>query len=135
MPAVPSKTLRNRNSSQPDMQIRDLRYLRFNSSVARRILRLVYTHERPHRVLFGPLRGLQLHYDSSINFHAILGLSDTETFGVLNRVFIRSGLLPKDCTVVDVGSNIGYYALWFSQVALRNGRVYAFEPIPVFFRS
>jgi FkbM family methyltransferase len=43
---------------------------------------------------------------------------------------IRSGLLPEDCAVADVGSNIAYYALWFSRVVLRNGRVYAFEPNP-----
>jgi FkbM family methyltransferase len=112
------------------MDIRDLRYLRFNSSLARRILGLIYMPDRPHRVLFGPLRGLLLYYDRSINFHAILGLWDTETFEVLNKVFIRSGLLPKDCVVADVGSNLGYYALWFSQIALRAGRVYAFEPNP-----
>jgi FkbM family methyltransferase len=112
------------------MKIRDLRYFRVNSSLARSTLQWVYKPNVPHRVRFGPLRGLLLHYDRSINFHAILGLWDTETFEILNRVFIESRLLPKDCVVADVGSNIGYYALWFSQIALRNGRVYAFEPNP-----
>jgi FkbM family methyltransferase len=128
--ALASKALRHENRSKVYMDIRDLRYLRFNSTLARRILGFVYTPDEPHRVLFGPLRGLRLHYDRSINFHAILGLWDTETFGVLNKVFIRSGLLPRDCAIADVGSNIGYYSLWFSQVALRSGRVYAFEPNP-----
>jgi FkbM family methyltransferase len=112
------------------MKLRDLRYLRFNSRFARRILWFAYKPDQPHRVLFGPLRGLLLYYDRSINFHAILGLWDTETFRILNKVFISSGLLPKDCVVADVGTNLGYYALWFSQIALPNGQLYAFEPNP-----
>jgi FkbM family methyltransferase len=112
------------------MKVRDLRYLRVNSSLARWMLGWVYAPDEPHHVWFGPLRGLLLHYDRSVNFHAILGFWDTETFEVLNKVFIRSGLLPKDSTVADVGSNLGYYALWFSRVALAGGQVYAFEPDP-----
>lgn len=112
------------------MNFRDIRYLRFNSAVARRALQLVYAPDYPHRVLFGPLRGLLLHYDRSVNFHVILGLWDNEIFRTLNKILIKGGLLPQDCVVADVGSNIGYYTLWFSQVALDNGRVYAFEPNP-----
>src|SRR5215472_422843 len=114
----------------PFMKIRDLRYLRFNSSIARWTLQWVYAPDIPHRVRFGPLRGLQLHYDRSINFHAILGLWDTEIFAVLKKIFVHNGLLPKDSTIADVGSNIGYYTLWFSRLALNGGKICAFEPDP-----
>ena len=76
------------------------------------------------------LRGSSLFYDRSINFHAVLGLWDPETFELLRRIFITGGLLPKNAVVADVGGNIGYYTLWFAQFAVEAGRVYAFEPNP-----
>ena len=39
-------------------------------------------------------------------------------------------LLPTSATIESLGSNIGYYTLWFSKVALKRGRVYSFEPNP-----
>src|SRR5262249_20282344 len=83
-----------------------------------------------YRIWFGPLRGLRLRYDRSVNFHAILGLWDSQIFALLARVLVKSGLLPKDSVVADVGGNIGYYTLWLSTVAVSSGRVYAFEPSP-----
>ncbi len=77
---------------------------------------------------FGPLRGLKLQYDRHINFHSVLGLWDTETLELLDRVFVKSGLLPQDSIIADVGANIGYYTLWFSKIAASGGKVYAFEP-------
>jgi len=71
---------------------------------------------------------LRLQYDHSINFHSVLGLWDVETFQLLDRVFVKSGLLPKDSTIADVGANIGYYTLWFSKIAASAGEVFAFEP-------
>jgi FkbM family methyltransferase len=69
-----------------------------------------------------------MYYDRSINFHAILGLWDTETFELLNRIFVDGGLLSKNSTVADVGANIGYYTMWLSTVMAGSGHVYAFEP-------
>ena len=112
------------------MNLRNIRYARFHAGLGRHILGLLYRPGKPCRVCFGPLRGLRLQYDRSINFHAILGLWETEVFDVLHRVFVRSSLLAKDCTVADVGSNIGYYSMWFSKVAATAGHVYAFEPNP-----
>jgi FkbM family methyltransferase len=77
---------------------------------------------------FGPLRGLKLQYDHDVNFHSILGLWESETFELLNRVFVQSDLLRKDSVIADVGANIGYYSLWFSKIAASAGKVYAFEP-------
>jgi FkbM family methyltransferase len=110
--------------------IRDLRYARFNSSVARSALALFYRSGHAYRLCFGPLRGLQMHYDSSVNFHSILGLWDTDTLSFLDAVLIKSGLLAKDAVAADVGANIGYYSMWLSTVAVGGGQIYSFEPNP-----
>jgi FkbM family methyltransferase len=110
------------------MNLRDIRYLRFNSVLVRHLLGLFYRAGGAYRIWFGPLRGLRMRYDLSVNFHAILGLWDTETFKLLDRVFVRSGLVAKDSVVVDVGGNIGYYTMWLCTVAAEKGFVYSFEP-------
>lgn len=38
--------------------------------------------------------------------------------------------IKTDMTVVDIGANIGYFTLLFSQLSGKNGRVLAFEPEP-----
>ena len=111
-----------------DQLFRRIRYLRFNSAVARGMLRLYYRPGKAYRMWFGPLRGLKLQYNHHINFHCVLGLWDAETLQVLDHVFVRSGLLPKDSIIADVGANIGYYTLWFSKIAANAGKVFAFEP-------
>lgn len=116
------------------MNLADLRYTRFNSSVARRALSVFYHPGRYYRLRFGPLRGLRLRYDVSINFHAILGLWEAETFEILDRVFVKSGALARDSTVADLGGNIGYFALWFALVVADAGWVYTFEPNPEILR-
>jgi FkbM family methyltransferase len=107
---------------------RNIRYLRFNSAFARGMLRFYYRPGNAYRMWFGPLRGLKLQYDHHINFHSVLGLWDIETLQLLDRVFVESGLLPKDSIIADVGANIGYYTLWFSKIAASAGKVFAFEP-------
>ena len=111
-----------------DQLFRRIRYLRFNSAFARGMLRLYYHPGKAYRMWFGPLRGSKLQYNHDINFHCILGLWDTETLQVLDRVFVESGLLPNDSVIADVGANIGYYTLWFSKIAARAGKIFAFEP-------
>src|SRR6516225_2364347 len=107
---------------------RDIRYFRFNSALARRMLRFYYRPGNASTIWFGPLRAMKLQYDYHINLRAVLGLWDTETFKLLTRVFVKSGLLPKDAIIADVGANIGYYTLWFSKVAANGGKVFSFEP-------
>src|SRR5262245_22357891 len=110
--------------------VRNIRYLRFNSAFARGMLRFYFRPGKAYRMWFGPLRGSKLQYDHQINFHSVLGLWDTETLQLLDRVFVKSCLLPKDSIVADVGANIGYYTLWFSKIAVSAGKVFAFEPNP-----
>lgn len=112
------------------MRFEDIRYARFNSSLARQLLRLFYHDGRTYQLWFGPLRGLRMRYHPAVNFHAVLGLWEAETFGILERLFVDSGILAKDSIVVDVGGNIGYYAMWFSRVVAPRGCVYCFEPSP-----
>lgn len=112
------------------MDFRSIRYGRFNSQLVRRVLGRLYRAGTVYRIWFGPLRGMRMRYDPSINFHAILGLWDTETFKLLDRVFVKGGLLSKKSTVVDVGGNIGYYTTWLCAVAAAKGQVYCFEPNP-----
>jgi FkbM family methyltransferase len=110
------------------MNLAKIRYARFNSSLARVILTLFYRSGRPYRLWFGPLRGLRMYYHPSINFHAMLGLWEGETFALLNTLFVKNRLLSADSVVADVGGNIGYYAIWLSTVAFSSGHVYTFEP-------
>ncbi len=89
--------------------------------MARRVLALLYKEGEAYRIPFGPLKGLRLHYDRAINYHAVLGLWDLEAFDYL-KDFVREGMV-----VADVGANIGLFSLW---AARRGTRVYAFEPAP-----
>lgn len=119
----PSKSLPNFQSN-----LKALRYTQFNSSIARALLSGLYRPGSTYRIKFGPLRGLRMYYDQSINFHAILGFWEAETFDILNTIFLKEGLLPDDAVIADVGANIGYYSMWFSTVLAPRGRVYSFEP-------
>lgn len=112
------------------MTLSDIRYGRFNSKALRCLLSLVYKEGGTYTIRFGPLRGLKMVYSKSVNYHAILGLWDTETFLILHHLFLKTGLLPEDGIVADVGGNIGYYTLWFAKLGVRMGHVFSFEPAP-----
>jgi FkbM family methyltransferase len=100
------------------------------SSLARACLSRIYRPGQVYRIPFGPLRGLSLEYHPSVTYHAVLGLRDLRMLQKLGRALGASGALPKDCTVLDIGANIGLYSLWFAKRVVPGGRVYAFEPGP-----
>jgi FkbM family methyltransferase len=118
----------SKSHSIPTINFKALRYAQFNSAAARAALSLFYRPGSTHRILFGPLRGLRMYYEPSINFHAILGLWEAEILDFIGAIFVRTGLLPKSSVIADVGANIGYYSLWFSRILAPQGLVYAFEP-------
>lgn len=106
------------------------RYLQFNSRCLRGLLSFYFREDEVYKIQFGPLRGHRLHYDRSINFHAILGLWDLETFNFLSRLFSRE-FLRHPPVIADVGANIGLFSLWCAHVlGPERGTVYAFEPNP-----
>lgn len=109
---------------------RRLRYAEGHSSLARRLLHGWYREGRAYRMPFGPLRGLRLRYDATINLHAMLGLWELRNFEVLQRLFVAPRLVAPPRVVCDVGANIGVYTLWFSRLLGPEGTVYAVEPLP-----
>ena len=64
----------------------ELRDARWNSRLVRGILGLYYREGHVYRVPFGPLRGLRLRYNSTINYHAMLGLWEVANFRVLTTL-------------------------------------------------
>jgi FkbM family methyltransferase len=54
----------------------------------------------------------------------------TGTYDTDGEVGVFLSLLKQGMTVVDVGANIGMYALQASLAVAEGGRVYAFEPVP-----
>jgi FkbM family methyltransferase len=118
--------------SSPSLRhvLSDLRHGRFNSGLARRLLALIYREGSVYTVPFGRLRGARLQYDPTVNFHAMLGLWETESFELLARIFDASVLPRENPVICDVGANLGLYTLFFARQQPA-GKVYAFEPAPV----
>jgi methyltransferase, FkbM family len=48
---------------------------------------------------------------------------------ICTEFLINSGVIRKDDVVLDIGANIGYYALIESKLVGRGGTVYAIEPV------
>jgi FkbM family methyltransferase len=107
-----------------------LRYGEMNSSAARRLLSLYYREGRSYRVPLGPLRGLRLHYDSSVNFHVMLGLWELKSYALLSRLIRKADVLGPGSVVADVGANLGYFSLWMARKLEGSSRIFAFEPSP-----
>lgn len=108
-----------------------IRYAQFNSSSLRKILSLYYKEGNDYRILSGSLGGIRLHYDRTVGYHEMLGLTETESFKLLTQIMDNYYQLGRASLVIcDVGANIGLYSLWFSRHAPASSTVYAFEPTP-----
>jgi len=113
------------------LSLNQLRYGRFNSALLRTCLSCYFRDGVAYRVRFGPIRGMKLYYDRSVNYHAILGLWDAEEYAFLQRVLTIGGFLRERVVVADVGANLGIFSLWMTRLLEgRDHRVFAFEPAP-----
>ncbi|HEY4156278.1 MAG TPA: FkbM family methyltransferase [Puia sp.] len=110
------------------MNIRKLLYFHFNSSLARSILALFFKEDHFYKIPFGAIKGEKLYYRKDINFHSTMGVWEKDSLEVLNKLFLRFGLNQPDIVIADVGSNIGYYCLFFSKYLDPSARIFAFEP-------
>jgi FkbM family methyltransferase len=72
----------------------------------------------------GVLRGLLLKLDLNSEKSYWLGTYETVMIQAIHD-FVKPGMI-----VYDIGANIGYISLVFSQAVGKQGRVYAFEPLP-----
>ena len=79
---------------------------------------------RPRRVLRGLASGYRLSVSPAENLGYLIGTAEPH----LQRA-IRKYVQPGD-TAYDIGSNIGYVSLALAKRVGRQGRVFAFEPIP-----
>ncbi|NBW99329.1 FkbM family methyltransferase [bacterium] len=113
------------------LTLHQLRYVKFNSSLIRKILSCFYQEGKVYRIPFGPLRGSKMYYDRSVNYHAILGLWDVEEYQFLGRLLRKGGFLKPGSITADVGANLGFFSMWMSkQFESMEHTVIAFEPAP-----
>jgi FkbM family methyltransferase len=111
--------------------LHQLRHGRFNSALLRKLLSFYFKEGESYRIHFGPMKGLRLRYDRSVNYHAILGLWDAEEYSFLARVLRDGGFLHERMVVADVGANLGLFSIWFSRLLEGTAHeVIAFEPAP-----
>jgi len=59
----------------------------------------------------------------------LLGLHEPNTFEVFRQT-VKPGM-----TVIDLGANIGYFCIYLDKLVGREGKVYAFEPVPSTFAT
>lgn len=104
--------------------------LQFNSSAARLFLSNFYSNGHIYRVPFGPLRGMKLAYDTSINYHMMLGVFDRVNVSFILHLLKRRQRTQGTLTIADIGANIGYFSLAMSRALSSYGRIDAFEPAP-----
>src|ERR1700736_3468777 len=110
------------------MNIRELKYFKFNSSLLRNLLSLWFKEDHFYTIPFGAIRGSKLYYRKDINFHAMMGVWEKESLRVLKRIIYRFGLNQPNKVIADVGANIGYYSIFFSKYLDDSAKIFAFEP-------
>ncbi|MBG9377134.1 FkbM family methyltransferase [Panacibacter sp. DH6] len=78
-----------------------------------------------HQPAGGP--AMRLYKDSILSKYIYNGFEQAEL------TFVQKVLKPGD-TFFDIGSNMGFFALYAAQITGANGKVYAFEPTPVIYK-
>jgi FkbM family methyltransferase len=108
--------------------------LEFNSPLFRYILSFYYKPGRFYRIPFGPLKGIRIWYDRSVNYHAMLGLWERTNFLFLEKILVHLvRKRNKKLVVFDIGANIGLFSLFLRQFK-ENVSGVAFEPVPETFK-
>jgi len=112
--------------------LNDLRYARFNSAVARRILGLIYRENQVYPILWGATRGMKMRFHPTMTYHAIVGLYEKESTEAITAIIkALRGIYPHTpLAVADVGANLGVYTLLLAKLVRSTEHVYAFEPSP-----
>ena len=110
------------------MNLRQLKYFKFNSSLLRNLLSFWFKEDHFYKIPFGAIRGKRLYYRKDINFHSTMGVWEKESLRVLKKILTRFGLNQPGSVVADVGANIGYYSIFFSQYMDPSTQIFAFEP-------
>lgn len=100
----------------------------FSSPAFRKLLKTVFKEGKFYTVRFGKLKGLKSYYRNDINFYNLLGLYDTDSLEILDKIIKQYGLREKKIVVADIGANMGYYSLYFAKYLSPESRIYAFEP-------
>src|SRR5688572_28677726 len=98
--------------------LNDLRYARFNSVIARKILGLIYREQQVYPILWGPTRGMRVRFHPAMTYHAVLGIYEkesTETIAIIIKTL--RGIYPHTLlAVADVGANLGIYTLLLAKL-------------------
>jgi FkbM family methyltransferase len=95
----------------------------FTLRVIFKILKVITHGGKAMKVHFGALKGLRWIYDAGYAQYW-MGTYEKE----ITDQFLR--YVKKNYIVYDLGANIGYYTLIASKSVGKNGKVYAFEPLP-----
>ncbi len=110
------------------MSLKEILNLKFSSPVFRAILKPIFKEGKYYTILFGKLKGLKSYYRNDINYHTLMGLWETDSLDVLDKVLLCYKLTQRNIVVADVGANLGYYSLYFSKKLTRLSTIFAFEP-------
>lgn len=77
-----------------------------------------------------PLKGIRIHLRNTGGDFSYLTVHDFARHG---EPEVFSNYLQEGMTVLDIGANLGVYALYFARCVGQMGRVFAFEPVPTTF--
>ena len=95
---------------------------------ALRLARIIFRHATEPTVLFRNFYGRKLFMDVSRSSGSqLLWLHGARH---IKERFLLEGLLRPGMTVIDVGANIGYYALLFASAVGDKGHIICLEPDP-----
>jgi len=88
----------------------------------------VYWALRPHGVVLLSVHGSKMYYDTNLKgpLYSLVTMGTYERY----ETEVFQSMLRLGMTVVDIGANVGYYALLAARGVGAEGRVFAFEPDP-----